>query len=414
LPGQRADGENTNAMKCTGYAPLLPAALSLAALGLSVIPLRPADKKPAIRWKRFQDERADQETIRTWFADTDTGQFGIGVVLGAVSGGVMVRDFDAKATYRTFAKRCPELARTCPTVETARGCHVYFRATGRDTSTRKAEGGELRGDGSFVVCPPSLHPSSGLPYRWTHEPQDRFPVAPAEALLDSREPPFTKQGRPKNQTQVVLRGSCRLPAGEVLAVLREDRPLAAVLPELIRSTLPSKTGERNLKLYEFARALKTFAETKNCSAADLERYVRAWHEAALPFIGTKDVQTCLDDFARAWPNIRYGFGAASLDVAAARAREASTPAAAMKLCKPEQRMLATLCRELQRINGTEPLYLQCRDAAEIIGIGRGKYEKAWRWLRFALPAAGILEHVSSGSLAAGLSNEYRYLPPLDE
>jgi len=52
--------------------------------GFSLIPLKPKSKLPNEGWKAYQDKRASQEDIRTWF-----GQWGVdrnvGIVTGAIS-----------------------------------------------------------------------------------------------------------------------------------------------------------------------------------------------------------------------------------------------------------------------------------------------------------------------------------------
>jgi hypothetical protein len=57
-----------------------------------VIPIRTGTKKPACRsWKGFQGQRPDGVTLRRWFANSHNG---IGIIMGAVSGGLVCRDFD--------------------------------------------------------------------------------------------------------------------------------------------------------------------------------------------------------------------------------------------------------------------------------------------------------------------------------
>ena len=65
--------------------------------------------------------------------------------------------------------------RSCPWVRTARGVHVYFAGTQQKT-VGLAYGG-LRGVGSYVLIPPSVHPS-GDTYKWLAEPRGQLPQAP--------------------------------------------------------------------------------------------------------------------------------------------------------------------------------------------------------------------------------------------
>src|SRR5688572_5930590 len=71
--------------EATNPVPLLPSALAYHDLGVSLIPTVANAKKGAVRWKRYQAQSADEATIRQWFTDTDNGNLGIGMVLGAVS-----------------------------------------------------------------------------------------------------------------------------------------------------------------------------------------------------------------------------------------------------------------------------------------------------------------------------------------
>ena len=59
----------------------LQAALDYGDRGMSVIPVEPNTKIPAVRWARFQVERATEQQIRRWwdFADFNIGIGQVGV-----------------------------------------------------------------------------------------------------------------------------------------------------------------------------------------------------------------------------------------------------------------------------------------------------------------------------------------------
>ena len=113
-----------------------------------------------MRWKQYQSKPPDEQKLRKWFGRRE--ELGMAVILGDVSGGLVCRDFDVMAGYDRWATDHPELAKTLPTVETARGRHVYFRSTYR--GIKKLADGELRG-GGYCLLPPSRHPDGPL-YRW--------------------------------------------------------------------------------------------------------------------------------------------------------------------------------------------------------------------------------------------------------
>jgi uridine kinase len=139
------------------------AALAYATLGMSVIPLD--GKRPALKsWTRYQQERADEATIRSW-------TFGnIGIVCGAVSGNLVVLDLDGAAGYAAFAATFPALAQTY-TVASGGGVgrHVYFYADRLPASVKAMNTPlghlELCANGRQVVAPPSIHPMTGYLYR---------------------------------------------------------------------------------------------------------------------------------------------------------------------------------------------------------------------------------------------------------
>jgi hypothetical protein len=135
------------------------AALRYATLGFSVIPLR--GKVPAVTWRVYQTRRASVGEISRW---ARRGLFGnVGIVCGAVSGNLVVLDFDAPAAYAAFRARFPMLAASYTVASGGGGRHVYLRADVLPRS-RRGQGVELCAEGHQVVAPPSVHPN-GTPYR---------------------------------------------------------------------------------------------------------------------------------------------------------------------------------------------------------------------------------------------------------
>jgi len=122
--------------------------------GLVVIPVLPRSKRPAEGWRDFQTRRPDPEEVKTWFADSEGN---VGVVAGAVSG-IVVVDVDGPEGERTLAER--EVPRTVTTL-TSKGRHLWFAHPGGvvKNRTRFLPGLDLRGDGGYVLVPPSVHPS---------------------------------------------------------------------------------------------------------------------------------------------------------------------------------------------------------------------------------------------------------------
>ncbi|HET6856954.1 MAG TPA: bifunctional DNA primase/polymerase, partial [Streptomyces sp.] len=85
----------------------LAAALALHAAGCSVVPVRTdGSKHPQGTWKTAQTERATEEQLRATFAH---GHPGIGIVCGAVSGGLEMLELEGRAVAEGELTRLAEI-----------------------------------------------------------------------------------------------------------------------------------------------------------------------------------------------------------------------------------------------------------------------------------------------------------------
>lgn len=125
-------------------------------IGLNCIPLRKADKKPAVEWGKYQKERFPKAA---WLSDQILGKgYNIGVVCGDTSGGLVVLDFDDLQLYEKAVKEIPALAEY-PTARTKKGRHVYIRIEGGKVFKKiNYKGLDILANGTYVVAPPSQHP----------------------------------------------------------------------------------------------------------------------------------------------------------------------------------------------------------------------------------------------------------------
>jgi Bifunctional DNA primase/polymerase, N-terminal/Primase C terminal 1 (PriCT-1) len=162
-------------------------ALSLASRGLHVFPCKPRDKKPAL-WNGLKGATTDPNIIAGWWRTSD---FNIGLATGERSG-VFVVDIDgmdAEAELTKLESRHGALPRTVESI-TARGRHIFFtypdRAI-RNSASKIAPGIDVRGDGGYVLTPPSIHPS-GKSYEWSVDSADAFAAAPAWLLSAAAKP----------------------------------------------------------------------------------------------------------------------------------------------------------------------------------------------------------------------------------
>lgn len=159
-------------------------ALAYARRGWRVVPVPAGRKVPTITaWQR--EGTTDEARIRHWW--TQAPDHGIGIVCGAASG-LWVLDVDVadgKAGDETLAELVDAygaLPDTYTVVTGSGGLHIYFAWDG--TPIRNSASGKLglgldvRGEGGFVVAPPSLH-ASGNRYEVEHSAPDHLATAPA-------------------------------------------------------------------------------------------------------------------------------------------------------------------------------------------------------------------------------------------
>jgi hypothetical protein len=148
------------------------AALAYAAEGLPVFPCDPANKRP-LTPHSFKDATTDPEVIVAWWARWPNAM--IGMPTGKPSG-FWVLDIDDP---ESFAASAPELPPTRKAT-TGKGYHLYWRID-PDREVRNAQrhprtgwpfltmpGAEVRGEGGYVILPPSRHPTGRL-YTWENE-----------------------------------------------------------------------------------------------------------------------------------------------------------------------------------------------------------------------------------------------------
>lgn len=140
---------------------MLNAALMYEANGWSVIPLRPREKTPLFAWAEFQKRRATPEEIKKWWNDSPTAN--IGIVTGSVSG-IAVVDLDGPTGIRNGISL--SLPNTLTSLTGAgRQLFYKYREGICNSASEVAEKVDVRGEGGYVVAPPSVHPN-GKRYQW--------------------------------------------------------------------------------------------------------------------------------------------------------------------------------------------------------------------------------------------------------
>lgn len=162
------------------------AAEALARHGYYVFPLKPRGKTPIIKaWRTNSSNKID--TIREWWGKHPDANIGIDV---GKSHKVVI-DLDLKdgvngpASWADLTQRLGLTVHTAISLTGGGGQHLFFDAGELaigNSQSKLGPGIDVRGDGGYIVAPPSIH-ESGKAYKWdgttTIEP---LPSALAELL----------------------------------------------------------------------------------------------------------------------------------------------------------------------------------------------------------------------------------------
>jgi hypothetical protein len=145
----------------------------------SVIPIKLKSKEPnIISWKKFQEVRPTDDEIKEW---QRLNLFeNIGIICGKVSNNLVVIDIDDNELIKKLNIKLENFIKNGNwVVKTAKGWHIYCRnETNPDNIIKNNDLKiEKRGNGGYVVAPPSIHPS-GEKYEFlnVNNPEDLKPL----------------------------------------------------------------------------------------------------------------------------------------------------------------------------------------------------------------------------------------------
>jgi hypothetical protein len=173
---------------------MLTEALKYAARGWAIFPVEHRGKRPLTK-HGVKDATTDPEIIRSWWHDYE--QSNIGLATGA--SGLVVIDIDDIAA----AQRLPSIPLTLTARTGSGGFHLFYAApdwplgptVGKLPGVGDTPGIDLRAGDSYVILPPSIHPS-GNEYVWA----DKYPIAPCPRWLRPAPPKPRVQREIKNGT----------------------------------------------------------------------------------------------------------------------------------------------------------------------------------------------------------------------
>jgi Bifunctional DNA primase/polymerase, N-terminal/Primase C terminal 1 (PriCT-1) len=234
------------------------------ARGWSIIPIRTGDKRPLVRWEEFQYRRASVEQVRAWFSDWP--EAGVGIVTGSLSG-LVVLDIDFRHDGETSLERLQQQHARLPATLECRsgggGRHLYFAHPGGLVRNQVglAPGVDLRGDGGYVVAPPSLH-ASGRRYAWVEDrTPDNLPLAalPEWVLRQANDEP-ARLGHPIGHWRRLVREG--VPEGE------RNATIASLTGHLLRHGVDASVAIELLLCWNRVRCRPPLADDEVVSVVE--------------------------------------------------------------------------------------------------------------------------------------------------
>jgi len=159
-------------------------ALTYVRRGWKVIPLKPKEKTPLLsEWHR--KATTEERIVRRWWKQWPDAN--LGIVTGKDSG-IFVIDIDSadgEQSWTGVITEVPEIPEETLEQKTGRGRQLFFLyPKKRDVRNKQnlRAGLDIRGEGGYVVAPPSIHPN-GQTYTWPYGLDVPIEKAP-EKLLD--------------------------------------------------------------------------------------------------------------------------------------------------------------------------------------------------------------------------------------
>ena len=198
---------------------ILDAALEYAEHGFAVFPVKRSDKSP-LTLHGLKDASTDPDTIRMWWKVHPDAN--VAIATGRASGNTFVIDVDIKPgegkhgdeSLLAWQAQRGDFPNTAVAVTGSGGLHYWFRYKGIEHFRNTVDalpGVDIRGDGAYVVVPPSVYADGSL-YRWENNVSvcdDEVADANLSVLgllAQNRKEERTEQA-PRNSVKDVQKGS---------------------------------------------------------------------------------------------------------------------------------------------------------------------------------------------------------------
>lgn len=271
------------------------------------------------------------------------------------------------------------------------GLHLLFTSPGmpiKNSIGKLADGVDVRGDGGYIILPPSVAANGEYTVEVNLAPQPLPPWLLARLL-------------PQNETVAPGVAEIAEKAETTEAIGSAISAFSVTVAELIETTRPTHPGQRNNCLLNLARGLRFNVGMATAPLSDLKPIVRQWHASALPYIATKDFDSTWADFLHAWPRVKHGLGDI-LNDAWQSCLSRAFPVEAADYDSPPVRRLVALCAVLSSKSTDGRFFLSTHSAGRLLGAHA---TQVGRWLRMLI-ADDLVEIVKPGT--ERLATRYRW------
>ena len=226
--------------------PNIDYAMAYHRAGLSIIPCK-KDKKPLLTsWKVYQERVPTEEEVRGWWEKWPNAN--IGLITGKISG-ITVLDLDGPEGINTASIEIPSEYFDTPTVHTpGGGMHLWYKyKEGMGNATRILPGIDIRGDGGYVIVPPSMN-EVGAYYTW--DSQYNLKTATLGEIPAINVPKKGSLSPPKEESNI--RDSSLSPPSPASAYYSTEKPKSQ---DLYSRHICLEEGTRDESLFTIANAL---------------------------------------------------------------------------------------------------------------------------------------------------------------
>ena len=143
----------------------------------AVFPVSPNTKKP-LTPHGCKDAKKSVGAIKAWWKKWPDAS--VGIATGSMSQLVVIdedydedRGLDGIRSVEDWQRSHGALPETLMAITGRGGYHLYYHYTGTDIKNRAGllDGVDVRGEGGYVIAPPSIHPN-GTEYQWEFAPEE--------------------------------------------------------------------------------------------------------------------------------------------------------------------------------------------------------------------------------------------------